>query len=517
MTNGGPSFSTGKERLASAALVVLCLSCLSAILSYFRMYVTTSTFGATASYDAFLVAFTLPDIVSNVLIGAMGVVFIPIYSECASKEGSEEAWNFLNNLLNWTFLSTLFLSFLFVLLSPWIVRVIAPGLDAEAQRLSARLMVIMVPVIVTLALAKLTMGFLQVQHNFSVPSMGGVLNPLVIILCIYFFSRKWGIYSLAVGIALGALGRLVLQLPHTIRETKSFTLQLTLHPATNKFALSMIPIILGAGISQLGIIVERSLASHLPAGSISYLGYANSLMLLPSEVFMGAIGTVLFPVISHQVAVEDWQEFRRSFSAGIRMGNLILIPLALAFLFFGNLIIQVLFERGQFLPSMTQATAKALAFYSIGLLVLAPFTMSQYAYFALRRYWTAVRIALLVTSIGILLRFLLVKPLAYMGLALSTSLTLVLCTVVMLGCLRDVLEGPEIGVVLTSFLKVFLSAVIAMYGAAFVGSCLNQASPLIQLSGITLTGIVSYAGIIHFLKVQEFYSLLELGRRYFRG
>ncbi|MFN3467808.1 MAG: hypothetical protein ACK4WF_08930, partial [Candidatus Brocadiales bacterium] len=53
--------SVKKERLASAAFFVLLLSCLSAVLSYLKMYITTSTFGATGSYDAFLVAFTLPD------------------------------------------------------------------------------------------------------------------------------------------------------------------------------------------------------------------------------------------------------------------------------------------------------------------------------------------------------------------------------------------------------------------------------------------------------------------------
>lgn len=509
--------SMKKERLASAAFLVLFFSCLSSVLGYLKMYVTTSTFGATGPYDAFLVALTLPDVICNVVVSALGVVFIPLFSECANKEGPEKAWDFLNSLLNWTFLITFSLSFLLVLLSPWVVKTIAPGLDEGGQRLSAQLMVIMVPIIMTMALARLMMGFLQIHHNFSIPALGGVVNLLVIISCIYFLSKKWGIYSLAVGMALGALGWLLLHLPYALKEIRKYSLNLTLPPATKKFALSMVPIILGGSIAQLGIVVERALASHLPEGSISYLGYANSLMLLPSGVFMGVIGTVIFPTLSQQATRGDWQELRRSFSAGVRMGNLVLVPSAMLLLFFGNLIIQVLFERGQFLPSMTEGTARALAFYSIGLLVLAPYCMAQYCYFALQRYWLAVRIVILCTSTGILLRFLLVKPLAYMGLALATSLTLILYTIVMIWCLRDVLEGPEVREILTSFLKVFFSSVAAAYGAAFMGSYLNHTQSFIQLSAILLTGMALYTLFIYFLEVQEFYSLLELVRKFIRN
>ncbi|MDI6759773.1 MAG: murein biosynthesis integral membrane protein MurJ [Candidatus Brocadiaceae bacterium] len=510
--------SMKKERLASAAFLVLFFSCLSAVLSYLKMYITTSTFGATGHYDAFLVALTLPDVICNIVVSALGVVFIPLFSECANKEGTEKAWDFLNSLLNWAFLCTFLLSTLLVLLSPWIVKIIAPGLDEGGQRLSVQLMVIMVPIIMTMALARLMMGFLQIHHNFSIPALGGVVNLLVIISCIYFLSKKWGIYSLAIGMALGALGWLLLHLPYTIKEIKkSYSLNLALHPFTKKFALLMVPIVVGASISQLGVVVERALASHLTEGSISYLGYANSLMRLPSDVFMGVIGTVLFPTLSQQATRENWQEFRRSFSAGVRMGNLVLVPSAMLLLFFGNLIIQILFERGQFLPSMTEGTARALAFYSIGLLVLAPFNMAQYSYFALQRYWPAVRVVICCASAGILLRFLLVKPLAYMGLALAASLTLILYVIVMVWCLRDVLEGPEMWEILTSFLKVLFSSVAAAYGAAFMGSYLNHAQSFIQLSAILLTGMALYTLFIYFLEVQEFYSLLELVRKFIRN
>ncbi len=506
-----------KEQLASAALLVLLFSCLSSVLSYLKMYLTTCTFGATSSYDAFLVAFTLPDIISNVLISALGVVFLPLFSECIKNDGIEKAQDFLSNLLNWTLLSTLLLSLFLIFLSPWIVRVIAPGLNEETRRLSAQLMVIMVPVIITMSLTRVIMAFLQKHHNFGVPAMGGVINLLVIILCIYFLNKRWGIYSLAVGVTLGMSGWFLIQLPYTIKKIERFSLNLALHPVTKKFAFAMVPIILGASISQLGTVVERALASHLPEGSISYLGYASSLMLLPSSIFMGAIGTVLFPTLSQLAVQENWREFSRSISAGTRMGNLILVPVAVAFLFFGNLIIQVLFERGQFAPSMTEGTARALAFYSIGMLALAPFSMLQYSFFAMQRYWPAVKIVVLCTSTGILLRFLLIKPLAYTGLALAASLSTILFTAVMLWYMRDILEGAEIRDILGSFVKVLLASLVAIYGAVFIGSYLNNALPYVQLLFMLLAGTALYFLIIHFLEVQEFYSLLELGRKVLRS
>lgn len=504
-----------KEHLTWATVLVVLTSSFGVLLSYFKMCVVTSTFGATRLYDAYVIAFTLPEMLVALLIGPLVVVFIPLYTESLIKDGEEKAWGFFSNVTNLILVFSLALSLLIIPLTPWIVRLMAPGFEKDVSGLAAGLMVIMIPIIAVMALSRMATGCLNCYHRFTIPTVGNLVNVLVATLCVIFLSPRYGIYSLAFGILLGSLGRLLVQVPAVIGRVKQYRLTFDIYqPETRKMAVLILPLIVGGCVVQIGTVVERILASGLSEGSISYLGYARTIMLMPTEVFMGAIAVVLFPVLSRCVVSGDAIGLRKTLSAGVRMGNFFLIPMCVAFYLFGGIIIQVLFERGAFVASMTEGTANALALYSISMLVWASFFMVSHVFYALKSFSLLVKTAVVVTVIGIILRIILVKYYAYAGLALASSLTVIIHTSILVVLLRgrlESLDGTRIGV---SFLKVCIASGTAVIVCSLLGDVLMDAHPQpLQFMCLSLIGAGCFLIVALLLKTEELSAVVEVFKK----
>lgn len=501
-----------KKSIAGATVFVAVTSILGVVLAYVKLSVVTASFGATRMYDAYVIAFTFPDMLSNMLVGAMSVTFIPLYMEYLVRDGEEKAGEFFSNFLNLTFAFTVVMCLLMIPLSPWVVHLMAPGLEDEYSELAARLMMIMIPIIAVMALSRLVTSCLNSHHHFAAPAFGSILNLLVAILCVVLLAPRYGIYSLAFGVLAGCLGRLFIQVPAVIGMVKNYRMTFDIHHRQTRRIVSLIlPLIAGSCVVQIGVVVERILASGLSEGCISYLGYSRSIMVMSTQVFMGSIAVVLFPVLSRYAGSGDTVQVRETLSAGIRMGNFLLIPMCVAFYFFGDVIIQVLFERGAFVESMTENTANALAFYSISMLVFASYYMVTYVFYALKDFYLLIKAAVVVTVIGIILRLVLVKSHGYAGLALASSLTMIIHTAILMIYLRYHLKSVDGSRICMSFLKVCLASIAAAVSCTLLGGILMDAHPQpMQFVCLGLIGVASFLIIALLLKVEELFTVVEM-------
>ncbi|MCP4366413.1 MAG: murein biosynthesis integral membrane protein MurJ [Planctomycetes bacterium] len=508
-----------KKNIAGATVLVATTSLLGIVLGYVKLSVVTASFGATRMYDAYVIAFTFPDMLSNMLVGAMGVTFIPLYTEYLLKDGEGKAWEFFSNFVNLTFTFTIALCLLTIPLSPLVVRLIAPGLEDEYSELAARLMMVMLPIIAVMALSRLVTSCLNSHHHFAAPALGSVLNLLVAILCVVLLAPRYGIYSLAFGVLVGSLGRLFIQVPAVIGMVKNYRMTFDIHHRQTRRIVSLIlPLIAGSCVVQIGVVVERILASGLSEGCISYLGYSRSIMVMSTQVFIGSIAVVLFPVLSRCVSSGDTVQVRETLSAGIRMGNFLLIPVCAAFYFFGDVIIQVLFERGAFVESMTEGTANALALYSISMLAFASYYMVTYVFYALKEFYLLIKTATVVTVIGIILRVVLVKSHGYAGLALASSLTMIIHTSILMILLRYQLKSVDGSRMCISFLKVCFASTGAVTCCALLNGILMDAHPQpMQFVCLGLIGVASFLIIALLLKLEELFTVVEMFKKSLLG
>ena len=136
-------------------------------------------------------------------------------------------------------------------------------------------------------------------------------------------------------------------------------------------------------INDLNVIVDKTLASTFVSGSISALNYANRLNQLILGVFISAITTVIFPILSKEVNYDNISGLK-TMGYGVNLILLITIPATVGLIVLAKPIVEIAFQRGEFDATATIMTSQALIFYSLGLVAMAPRLLITRVYYSLQ-------------------------------------------------------------------------------------------------------------------------------------
>jgi putative peptidoglycan lipid II flippase len=510
------------RRMLSAALVVMLFFVLSRVLGLLREVIVGAQFGTTAEYDAYLAAFRIPDLLFQLVAGgALASAFIPTFSTYWVKSERQEAWLLFSRVLNLITLLLVVLAALAALVAEPLVRqVLAPGFTPAQDALTASLMRWMLISTVVFGASGLIMGALNATQHFAAPAAAPVVYNLAIIGGALFLAPTMGVYGLAVGVVVGALGHLLVQLPSLVRQGVHYRFTVSfVDPGVREVARLMGPRVLGLLFVQLQFVINTILASRLAPGSLSALNYAWLIMLLPQGVIAQSLATTVFPTLSAQIAAGQREAFRRTFNQMLRVVLFLSIPAALLMLPLREAIVSDLLQRGQFDAESTGLVAFALQFYLIGLVAHSALEIVVRAFYAVHDTMTPVTVGVVAMSLNIGLSLLLVGPLSFGGLALANSLATTLELVVLVWLLKrriGTLGGGAIGRSLARSLLAGGVMVAALWLWLGVEAQLPISSALdnwvIALVGAGV-GVVVYGGASYLLRSDELTVALTLVRR----
>jgi len=183
-----------------------------------------------------------------------------------------------------------------------------------------------------------------------------------------------------------------------------------------------IPAAFGGGILQINLLVDTILASLLGFGSVSYLYFADRIAQLPLGIIGIALGTTLLVSLSKSNANRDEKQFSKELITSLRIGLFFSIPAALVFINFSDLLINVLFERGEFSFQETIQTSHALLAYAIGIPAFIMLKSCQPAFLAEGNTKTPMYIGFVLLILNIILSYSLMIFLEHVGIALATSI-----------------------------------------------------------------------------------------------
>ncbi len=416
------------RRVVRAAGVVGIATMLSRIFGFIRDMVVAAFFGAGLTTDAFFVAFRIPNLLRRLLAeGSLTVSFVPVFTEYLRNKTREEALELAN--ITFTALSIILVvvSLLGVLFSPLIVTIMAPGfVRMPAQYdLAVFLTRLMFPYILLISLVALCMGILNSLRHFAAPALSPVVLNLAMILAALtlrgFFREP--VVALAVGVMAGGVLQLAMQLPFLIRMGVRLKPDFHFrHPGVKRIGMLMLPASFGAAIYQINIFIGTILASLLPAGSVSYLYYADRIVELPLGVFAIAVGTATLPSFSDQVAQGRIEELKRTISFSLRLILFITIPATVALIVLRVPIISVLFQRGEFSAQATVLTAQALLCYAVGLWAFSVIRIIVSAFYSLQDTRSPMKAAIVALIVNAVFSVALMFPLKHGGIALATSI-----------------------------------------------------------------------------------------------
>ena len=449
--------SSSVESVSRLAGPVSLATLISRFAGFFRDLLIARLFGAAMVADAFFVAFAIPNLFRRVFAeGALSASFLPVYSDVREQSGARKALKFAGGMMALLILAGGAVCLAAFWLAPVLVKALAPGFSARPEKLllTAELTRIMFPFLVFIGLWAIAAGVLNAARRFFVPALAPALQNLIIILALllagYWASGAEAIYWLAWAVVIGGAAQFLFQLPFMgkLRILPVLSTPWRTEGVGRCLAL-MGPAAFGVAIFQINILVDRWLASFLAEGSISSLYYANRLVQLPHGILSIAVASVVLPVLSDHAAKngESAASDDSARSAMLEAGRLTLfvtIPAACGLIALAHPIMEVIFERGAFTQSHTEASAAALRAYAAGLMFFGAARLLAGAFHARSNTAFPMRCANAAVLANVALSVALMLPFGFVGLALATSLSSALNAGLLLrGLMREWIDFPK--------------------------------------------------------------------------
>ncbi|WP_329299759.1 murein biosynthesis protein MurJ [Streptomyces sp. NBC_00659] len=359
--------------LAKAAFVTVALSIAGALLGLGRDQALAHLFGAGSDTDAFLVAWTVPEFAATLLIeDGLAFVLIPAFSMAVTRRARGAAGDPVRALVAATLprLTFAFAAFgaLLVAGAPYLVEALAPGLPdprlaVDCTRLTATC-------VFSFGLAGYCSAALRAHRRFVAPAAIYMAYNTAIIGAMFVLGTRWGVRSAALGVAVGGALMAVAQAPslwRQLRRGRPAAGTLEGEPARPMDLTLIGTVLLFALCRQSQVLIERFLASSLPAGAISHLNYAQKVAQMPMVLSL-MLCTVTFPVVAQAIAEGDTERARDRVERDLTLVACTVLLGAAVVVACAPQIIQLLFQRGAFTAQDTAATAAVIRVYALGLL-----------------------------------------------------------------------------------------------------------------------------------------------------
>ena len=507
------------SRVVKAAGVVGTATLCSRILGFIRDAVIAWYFGAGFSSDAFIAAFRIPNLLRRLFAeGSLSSAFIPVFTQYMVRRGRAEAFALARSAFYLLSVMLLLIVIGGIVLSPGIVRLMAPGFVAEKFELTVNLTRLMFPYIFFVGLVALSMGILNVLGHFAAPAFAPVLLNISIIGSVLVIAPYLSVpaVGLAIGVLVGGVLQLALQLPVLWRKGLRLREKVQwLHPGLKQVGTLIPPVVLGGAVYQINIVVGTILGSLLAEGSVTYLYFADRLVQFPLGVFAIAAATAVLPTLSRQAAEADLEALKDTFGHALKLVFFISIPAMFGLIVLREPIVALLFQRGEFDVIATRLTARALLYYSLGLWAFSGVRIVAATFFALQDTRTPVKMAGISILANIVLGVALMGPLAHGGLALATTLSSILNLSLMTHALRSRLGALGWRSIARSFCKTLICS-LAMGGAVWITGLviIPDRNPglvglLAGVAGCIGVGICSYGAFSYALKSPELHIVLN--------
>lgn len=427
-------FESSARGLARQTKIVSSATFASRVLGVVREQVIAYYFGAGAVTDAFVAAFRIPNLLRDFLAeGAFSAAFVPTFSEVLNKEGRPAAMELLRRVLGVFVPALAVLCILGIVFTPQIAHLLSGGTEQTAGKIELLIHLArwMFPFLLLIALAAVLMGALNALGKFGVPALAPAGFNVGMIACAALLSNRVDppVLALAWGVLAGGLLQWAVQAVAISRDGFDHRIRLLAgwrDSRVRQMGQLLLPALLGQAAVQINILAITRAAWQMGDGPVAYLNFAFRVLFVPLGVFAVAASTVGLAKLSKQVAEGNEDQARETFRQSLQTVLFLVTPTAITFLLLGGPICAALYQRGEFSAAATESTARALAFYAVGLPGMAAIRAVTPIFFAHKdtRTPTLCGIAAVIANlVGIQL---LTGPLGFAGLALSVALSSVL-------------------------------------------------------------------------------------------
>jgi len=522
-----------KSFLKSAKTVSLC-TLLSRVLGLARDIICASVFGTSLAWDAFVVAFKIPNLFRRLFgEGALSAAFIPVFTEYLETKGKKDAWE----------LASITGTLLFIILTSLVVLAeisfsVIPTVFSLNHKweLVLNLLLITFPYVLFICMVALAMAVLNSLKHFLIPALAPVALNICWIMGVLLLTPVCGntldkkIFGLAIAILIGGMIQLAMQLPVLKKEGIIFRPSLYFsHPGLKRILALILPIIFGLAVVQINVLMDSFIAIAfarppggaenfsiagmtipypLETGAASVLYYGDRLIQFPLGVFGIAIATAVFPFFSTYAARKDWTSFTNTLNQAIRVMLFIGIPASIGLILLRKPLVELFYERNAFTAESTYRTSVVIFFYALGVWAYCSSHVIIRAFYSLQDTKTPVKVGVGMVGLNLVLNLTLIWFLREGGLALATAICATIQIIILFVLLHKKLNITGYKHIITSATKT-LTATCFMYVACWItlklvpignGELMTKS---IRLLIPLITAIMAFFTISFLLKSEE--------------
>ena len=399
-------FNSQTKTITRGALIIGASYFISAILGLLRDRLLAGRFGAGLELDVYFAAFRIPDFVYNILIlGGLIVAFLPLFAEYFSRN-KDEVWQMANHVLNAFLIFLISISFIFFILTPWLIKWLFPGFGEEHYKLAIPLVRLLFLSPIFFGISNLLSGILQYFQRFFIYSLTPILYNLGIIFGILFLAPYFGIFGVGMGVVFGAFLHMAIQIPTAINCGFSYKFLLDFkYPALKRIFKLMVPRVFGVAAQQINLIVITAIASTITAGSIAIFSISNNFQSLPVGIIGASFAVAIFPALSRFFAENQKKEFLENFSSIFRQILFFVIPVSVLIFLLRTPIITFIYKTGKFTLSDVQLTSACLGIFALSIFAQSLIPLLARAFFSLQDTKTPTLITFWAVSLNIILCF----------------------------------------------------------------------------------------------------------------
>ncbi len=477
MTAPGREAASGRAAgLVGAGILV------SRLTGFVRTWFIARFLGLSDENDAYMMALRIPNALRNLFgEGTLAAAFVPVYSGLLARGDERAARTLANALLGVLLVGVSVLTLLGIAAAPWLTALFAPGFDPVRAELTTRMIRVLFPMAGLMVLSGWCLGVQNSHRRFFVSYASAAMWSVAqILLLVVGGPRAASLTELAWWLAwatlAGAALQVATQLPEVWRLAGPLRPTVSLQADGVRTTLrNIVPVVGALGVVQLSGFADGFIASFLPSGSVTALGYANQLMLLPVALFGIAVSASSLPELARDRSALDAAEAATALRERVRSGWLRIlfhvVPSAVVFMAFGDLVIGMVLRSGAFGLDDQRLVHATLAAYAVALASFSSNRLFSATFHAMQDYRTPLRLSMVSVTVTVVSAAALSlpwrdRPMAVAGIALGAALGSWVNFALLTSRLRRTLGSLDAPVVRVTFRRILVATAIAAALAA---------------------------------------------------
>ena len=507
------------SKLARATFGLMVATIIAKILGFGRELVLAAGYGTSIYSDAYVTAMNIPQVIFAIIGSTLATVLIPMYMEVHSEEGEVVSLKFINNVFNLVILACIVLSVFGFVFTEQIVKMFAVGYEGEALTVAINFTRITILGIVFTGLSYVMTSYLQIKNDFVMPGLSSVPKNIIIIAAT-ILSIKYGPYLMIWGTLVGMASEFLFQLPFAVKKGYKYLPIIDVKDEyIKKMAWLIGPVLIGVAVNQVNTLVDRTLASTLPVGTVSALNYSNKLTSFVIAIFITSISSVIYPMLSQLSSENNKLRFITSVRKSINCVIILVMPITVGTIVLSQPIVRVLFERGAFDERGPYLTALALAMYSIGMVAYGLRDVLGKIFYSLQDTKTPMVNGVIAMGVNMVMDVVFIQFWGLAGLTLATSLSSIACIMLLFRSLKKKMgyfgQDKIVKVTMKSLVASVVMGAVAYYSYDYMMAFTHRGgeAEFLVLCVAVVLGAAVYGGLIVLFKVDEVKIVTDVIKR----